>query len=62
MENTRLLEETDRLAAALRRLLSCPDLSLDELDPETHAACDQASDALSKYSDVAQFYRETERT
>jgi hypothetical protein len=33
--------------AALRRLLACPDLNLDSLEPETRAAIQQAEDELS---------------
>lgn len=37
------------LAIALRRLLDCPDLGLDELEPETCEAIDGAEEALDAY-------------
>jgi hypothetical protein len=36
----------DKLAAAMRRLLDCPDLNLDELEDETRAAIEQGYEAL----------------
>ena len=38
----------DLLAAALRKLRACPDVNLDELEPETRKAIDEADAALAR--------------
>lgn len=40
------MRASPNLEAVLRRLLDCPDLNLDDLDPETVAAIDEARAAL----------------
>lgn len=37
-----------KCAEALQRLLACPSLSRDELEPETRLAIEQAEDAIAK--------------
>jgi hypothetical protein len=43
-----LIMVAPKLLAALKRLLACPDLQLDELETETCEAIDQATDAIAR--------------
>lgn len=47
-----LLAENKRLREALKRLVYCPDLNLDELETETEEAIDQAANALVPLDDA----------
>lgn len=46
--NAQLIAAAPDMLAALERLLGCPDLNLDELEPETCEAIEQARAAIVK--------------
>lgn len=48
IEGQDVWEGVEKLGPAILRLLNCPDLNFDELDPETRAAIDQAQAALAE--------------
>ncbi len=49
---TRAIQQRDVAIAALRRLVGCPDVNLDELSPETLKAVDQANEAIREATRV----------
>jgi hypothetical protein len=44
--NARLMTASKPLLAALERLYNCPAINMDDLEPEDHAAMDQAREAI----------------
>ena len=55
--NARLIAAAPELFDALTQLLNCPDLNLDELEPETQLAVAQARAALAKAENIARDYK-----
>jgi hypothetical protein len=49
---TRAIQQRNVAIAALKRLVGCPDVNLDELSPETIKAVDQANEAIREASRV----------
>lgn len=48
LEKAFLFAATPSMLKALERLLDCPDLNLDELEPETRAAIDEAENVIDE--------------
>lgn len=50
VEYTHMCDITERLLAAVRRLVDCPDLQVAKLSPESLKAIEDGKDAMAQYA------------